>query len=84
MSEVSYIEYMRQKTSHSAMRMVAELGPETAAEAFEAFVAAFAIAHAAVTDRNKTVEVFNAAMAQFAPIKAIPRLVSKDGERVCI
>jgi hypothetical protein len=82
MNEVSYIEYMRQKTSHSAMRMVAELGPETAAEAFEAFVSAFAIALVAVTSRDRAVEVFRAAMAQFAPVKATPRLVSKDGARV--
>jgi hypothetical protein len=82
MSEISFVEYMRQKTSHSAMRMVEELGPDTAAEAFEAFVAAFAIALAAVTSPDKVAEVINATMAQFAPVKAIPRLVSKDGERV--
>jgi hypothetical protein len=82
MSEVSYIEYMRQKTSHSAMRMVAELGPDAAAEAFEALVGAFAIALAAVTSPDKVTEVINGTMAQFAPVKAALKLVSKDGVRI--
>jgi hypothetical protein len=84
MSEVSYIDYMRSKAGHSALRMVDALGEETAAKTFEAFLSAFAIALAAVTSRDKAVEVFTAAMAKFAPVKVVPRLVSKDDERVCI
>ena len=70
-----YLEYERQQHAHAALRLAEQLGLDRAAESYEAILGAYAIALAAITSRDNAVEVFSAAMAQFAPVKSVPRLI---------
>ena len=84
MSAIDHVEFKRQRQrqrhAHAAMRLTGTLGPDRAAEAFEAILSAYAVALAAVTSRDNAVKVFGAAMAQFAPVKSTPRLVVNNNE----